>query len=106
MATTAVTAPLEKLRKIRSLDEIRTRGRQAFSAYREQRLGAGELPSDEKFLRVIDAAHFNGTPILAETLWQKFYKNGAERFFPVFGKRVESTAFFRSEFGPAADQFI
>lgn len=100
-------APLEKLKKIRSLDEIRTRGRQAFAAYREQHLGAGELPSDEKFLRLIEASQFNGTPILAETLWHRFYKNGEERFFETFRNQEESIAFFRENFADdAARHFI
>ncbi|MBK8302176.1 MAG: hypothetical protein IPK98_01695 [Chloracidobacterium sp.] len=37
MAVEAMAKPLEKLKKIRSWDEIRTRGGQAISVYREQR---------------------------------------------------------------------
>ncbi|MBV9242104.1 MAG: hypothetical protein JO314_08860, partial [Acidobacteria bacterium] len=99
MAVVPVTAPFEKLKKMRSLDEIRTRGFQALSAYREQKSGMGGLPSDEKFVALIDAAQFNGVPILSETLWQRFYKNGEERFFPVFKRPHRSAEFFLEHFG-------
>ncbi len=73
--------PLEKMKRIRSLDEILTRGGQALTAYRDQMFGGADVPSDEEFVRLIDAEQFGKAPIIAESLWQKFYKNGDKRFF-------------------------
>ncbi len=42
--------PLEKMKRIRSLDEILTRGGQAFTAYRDQMFGGADVPSDEEFV--------------------------------------------------------
>jgi hypothetical protein len=107
MAVVPVTAGLEKLKKIRSLDEIKTRGAQALSAYRDQRKATGELPTDEKFFRSINASQFKGTPIIAETLWQRFYQNGRDKFFASFNDAEGLTAFFRETFGgDAARHFV
>ena len=48
-----MTATLDKIKNIRSLDEIVTRGGQAISAYREQRRGGNSLPTDEEFAALI-----------------------------------------------------
>ena len=91
--------PLEKIKKIRTLEEAITRGGQAFSAYREQRSGGGRIPTDEEFSRVIDRSSFGRAPIIAETLWQKFYKNGSEHFFLPFKDPDESIEVFKKRFG-------
>jgi len=99
--------PIEKMKRIRSLDEIFTRGGQAFSAYREQMLGGVEVPSDEEFVRLIDAEQFGKAPIIAESLWQKFYKNGDKHFFTPFREPESSAASFLAVFGEKpADHFI
>lgn len=90
--------PLHKIKKIRSLDEILTRGGQAIAAFREQKNSA-RLPDDEEFLRLIDSRYFGSTPIIPETLWQKFYSNGSERFFPSFSDTDDAAATFRRTFG-------
>ena len=106
MAVEAMANPLEKLKKIRSWDEIRTRGGQAFSAYREQKLGGREVPSDEEFFSLIDATQFGTAPIIAESLWQKFYKNSEESFFLSFKNRQDSAEAFSITFGlGAAEKF-
>ncbi len=98
--------PLEKLKKIRSWDEIRTRGGQAFSVYREQKRGL-HVPTDEEFINLVDANQFGKAPIIAESLWQKFYKNGEESFFPSFKHPVKTAVQFREIFGEAsAHSFI
>jgi hypothetical protein len=99
-----VAKQLGKIKKLRSLDEILTRGGQAISAYREQRRGGTGIPTDEEFVRLIDVGHFGTAPIIAETLWQKFYKNGEERFFPTFNDAEGSVAAFRETFGHASTQ--
>lgn len=91
--------PLDKIKKLRSLDEILTRGHQALSAYREQILGAAALPSDEEFVRHIKASSFGKTPIIAETLWHKFFKNGETAFFNSFTDRERSLETFSNTFG-------
>ncbi len=90
--------PLDKIKKLKSLDEILTRSGQAISAYREQRRG-GQLPSDEEFISHVNGDQFIGTPIIAETLWQKFFNNGQTCFFPTFNDPVGSIALFRETFG-------
>lgn len=98
--------PLEKLKKIRSWDEIRTRGGQAFSAYRERKR-VPRLPTDEKFVGLIDSAQFGNSPVIAESLWQKFYQNGSECFFPSFQKPEECSDAYRKIFGDeSADMFV
>lgn len=107
MTVEVMANPLDKIRKIRSLDEILTRGGQAISVYREQRRGGENIPSDEQFARLMDASHFRNSPIIAESLWQKFYKNGEERFFPSFRHPRGSAAAYKQIFGAEnADCFI
>lgn len=107
MAVEAMAKPLNKIKKIRSLDEIITRGGQAISVYREQRRGGRDVPTDDEFVRLIDAGQFGTAPVIAESLWQKFYKNGRARFFPVFRQGGESAKAFREIFGDApANRFI
>ncbi|MBP9665275.1 MAG: alginate lyase family protein, partial [Pyrinomonadaceae bacterium] len=98
--------PLSRIKKVRSLDEIITRGGQAISAYRDQR-GGIELPSDESFAKLIDETQFGSAPIIAESLWQAFFKNGSERFFPSLQDRDTSVSAFRATFDDGvAERFI
>lgn len=107
MGVGAMTRPINKMRKIRSLDEFLTRGGQALSVYREQLLGAGSLPSDAEFVRHIKNSSFGRTPIVAETLWQSFYANGRNRFFESFRDRETSVAAYQAIFGEGgAKQFV
>ena len=93
-----MTKPLDKIKKIRSLDEILTRGGQAISVYREQRRG-GQMPTDKEFVRLIDAHQFDKAPIIAESIWRKFYAAGDKRFFTSFKDQTESVAAFTKTFG-------
>ncbi len=98
--------PLTRIKKIRSLDEFITRGGQAISAYREQR-GGSDLPSNKDFAKLIDETHFGSAPIIAESLWQKFFKNGEDRFFPSMQDATVSAAAFRETFGDeTVERFI
>ncbi len=94
------------MKRIRSLDEMITRGGQAFSVYREQVLGGNDIPSDEEFVRLIDAEQFGKAPIIAESLWQKFYKNGEKHFFAPFLDVGSSAASFREVFGEKSAKHI
>ena len=90
--------PLSKLKKLRSLDEVITRGGQALSVYREQKK-AGVEPTDEDLIALIDKEKFGDGPVIAEGLWQKFYTSGVKRFFPVFRESGAAIQRFRTEFG-------
>lgn len=98
--------PLDKFKKIRSLDEVLTRGGQALSVFREQRSGGGEIPTDEEFVKLIDADQFTGKPIIAETIWQKFFKNGSEKFFLAFKEPGTSIEVFHETFGEQAATYF
>ena len=98
MTTATMAKSLDKIKKLRSLEEIITRGGQAFSAYREQRRGGPDVPSDKEFVELVDGRQFGNSPIIAESLWQKFYQNGVERFFPSFRDQESSTRVFRNTF--------
>jgi hypothetical protein len=94
--------PLEKVKKLRSLGEAITRGGQAISAFREQRQGGHQLPNEAEFRSLIDSEQFGTAPIIAETLWQRFFNNGDKHFFAPFRDREASIAIFKEQFGGAA----
>lgn len=77
-----MSRPFEKIKKIRSLDEVFTRGGQVISAYAENRFGESGSISNEEFIKKIDAGYFGRSPIIAESLWQRFFENGEKVFFP------------------------
>lgn len=107
MIDVTMTNPLQKLKRVRSLDEVFTRGGQALSAIREQANGGKSEPSDQEFLKHIDRSQFGKTPVISETIWQKFFNNGAEKFFLAFRDPEASIETFRRSFGPAAvDKFV
>jgi hypothetical protein len=93
--------PLDKLRKIKgkSWEELRTRGGQAFSVYSEQIGLSGKMPTDAEFVELIDKTQFGKSPVIAESLWVKFFKNGDAHFFPSFSQKKETTGAFRQLFG-------
>lgn len=101
MSASPVARPLDKLKRIRSWDELRTRGVQAVSAYREQKR-VPHVPDDAKFLSLIDAAQFGKRPIIAESLWQRFFKHGERSFFPSLTGASLVGRHFRQVFGEAA----
>lgn len=81
-----MTVRLAKFKKIRgrSFGELFSRSGQAVSAYSET-IGLGpHLPTDDEFKRLVDASQFGRSPIIAESLWQKFYNNADQRFFRSF----------------------
>jgi len=102
-----MTVAFAKIKKIRgrSIGELFSRSGQAVSAYGET-MGIGtKLPSDDEFKRLVDATQFGRSPIIAESLWQKFYKNADERFFKSFVG--DTAADFRANVGDkTCDHFI
>ena len=106
MTLEMMTNPLDKIKGIRSLDEMLTRGGQAISVYREQRRGR-DIPTDEEFVRLMDKAKFGTAPVIAESLWQKFYQNADQHFFSSFRRPEKSMAEYKAIFGgEAADEFV
>ena len=99
MTVETMANPLDKIKKIRSFDEMLTRGGQALSVYREQRRRGESVPTDKQFARLMDASQFRSSPVIAESLWQKFYKNGEDRFFPSFRHPSDSAAAYKKIFG-------
>lgn len=102
MTLAAMAKPLDKFKKIRSLDEVLTRGGQALSAFREQRSGGAEIPTDDDLRKLIDPAEFGDTPIFPETIWQRFFDNGSEKFFLSFKNTSQSKDVFRKSFGESS----
>lgn len=106
MSSEIIAKPLNRLTKIRSLDEILTRSGQAISAYREQKRGSS-IPTDEEFIRLIDPNYWGTGPVTAKAVREKFYGSGQEHFFPAFQDRQRATAEFRQTFGDgAAAKFV
>jgi len=102
MTVGSTTNRFAKIKKIRgrSIGELFSRSGQAVSAYSET-IGFGtKLPTDEEFKRLVDASQFGRSPIIAESLWQKFYKNADERFFKSFVG--DTAAAYRKNAGEAA----
>lgn len=108
MAVGTMANPLNKLKKMRgrSWDEIRTRGGQAVLAYSEKIGFGGRIPTDDEFARLVDKEQFGTAPVIADSLWQSFYTNADERFFPSFRRPVDSAYKFRTAFPAAAIHFI
>lgn len=94
-----MTKPLKVIRKMRgrSVSELLARGGQAVSAYSDQ-IGLGsKLPTDAEFKKLVDQTQFGRSPIIGESLWQKFFKNADEQFFRSFVG--ETAANFRAAVG-------
>lgn len=100
--------PLDKLKKIKgkSWEELRARGGQAFAVYSEQFGLSGKMPTDTEFAQLIDKSYFGKSPIIAEGLWVKFFKNGDTRFFPSFSRRKETVESFRNLFGEKNERWF
>lgn len=104
--STAIKMPsrIKKIAKLKSLDEALTRSGQAINAFREQRSGGTAVPSDEEFARLIDSDYWGTRPMIAESLWQDFFRRSRDHFFVSFNEESDS---FVSQFGQArADAII
>lgn len=106
MVTPIKNGPLDKLKKVRSWSELRTRGGQAVSAYSEKFGLGSRIPTDAEFARLIDKGRFNGTPVTPDTLMQEFYLNADRSFFPAFRFDSGSADLFRGLFPGSADIFV
>ncbi len=103
MSVGTMAEPLRKLKKMRgrSWDELVTRGSQVFSAYGEK-LGFGDhVPDDIEFAKLIDSK-YNGASMSPESLWQQFFLNCDETFFPAFKDQFRSAETFVETFGKKA----
>lgn len=87
-----MTKPLKTLQKMRgrSLDELRTRGAQAVSAYREQMSHGRRLPSDDEFKKLLDTQVFGTVPVNDSGIKTLFFDNSDRRFFESFTGDIRS----------------
>lgn len=99
--------PLDGLKKIkgRSWGELRTRGEQVFSAKSEQIGLSGKLPTAAEFRRLIDKKSI-GREVSAQHLFEKFYENGSDCFFPAFRETDATIAAFRKHFGEKSAHYF
>jgi len=83
MDSGAMTKQFKVLQRLRgrSLDELRTRGQQAVSAYRDQMSGVHRLPTDDEFRRLLDPQPFALLPLDDASIKKLFYQNADEHFF-------------------------
>lgn len=106
MTVGSMAKPFEKLKKLRSWDEIKTRGGQALSVYREQKNGAS-IPTDEELVSLLDRESFGSSPIIPESIWQRFYKGGERSFFQSLKKPHLAGQNYRRLFGGSrADETV
>lgn len=92
--------PFDKLKKLkgRSWTEIRSRGEQALSVYKEQFGLGGKLPSDDELHSLLNKSVFGQGKITAEILLERFFEIGEETFFPSFRNTRETVEVFRQKF--------
>ncbi|KXK04166.1 MAG: heparinase II/III family protein [Acidobacteria bacterium OLB17] len=96
-----MTTPFKALKKIRQIgfDELRTRGTQLVSAYRDRITGV-EVPDRTEFFRLLDDDARLYTRNSAESVRQRFFENSRDRFFasmredlaPAFSASVSTQA--------------
>ncbi len=90
--------PLNSFKKIRSLDEILTRGSQAISVFREQKRGSN-IPTDDEFFHHFERSVWGKGPVSVKAFRERFYSWGHEHFLKAFQDRKRSSAEFRETFG-------
>ena len=93
---------LNKLKKLRgrSLDELRTRGRQTLVCLAERAHASRDarLPTDAEFRRLLDPQHL-AAQTDAAALLEHFRTRRAPRFFPSFDDRAATVAEWLRRFG-------
>ncbi len=104
-----MTNPLDALKKLKgkSLEEIRTRGGQALSAYTEK-IGIGnKLPTSDELRQLVEKSQFEGNINLsADVLRARFYNDSLKSFFPSFNSKKETIEAFRGNFEDPAVKFF
>ncbi|MBX3282608.1 MAG: alginate lyase family protein [Acidobacteria bacterium] len=100
-----MTTPFKALTKIRQIgfDELRTRGTQLVSAYRDRLTGV-EAPDRTEFFRLLDDGSRLGAHNSAESIRRLFYENSRERFFGSMREDVPSA--FRAACGATAAESL
>lgn len=96
-----MTTPFKALKKIRQIgfDELRTRGTQLVSAYRDRLTGV-EVPDRTEFFRLLDDDSRLEAHNSADSIRQLFFENSRERFFA--SMREDATGVFAGSCGNAA----
>lgn len=95
--------PINRFKKIRSLDEILTRGGQAISVFREQKRGSS-VPTDDELLGLLDRGVMGKSPLSPAVILDKFYGLGQEHFFTSFKDKERSTRELRARFRVKAER--
>jgi len=101
-----MTTPFKALKKIRQIgfDELRTRGTQFVSAYRDRLTGV-EVPDRTEFFRLLDDDSRLDVHNSADSIRQLFFENARERFFASM-REVDADIFARSCGKAAAENLI
>ncbi len=95
-----MTNPLDTIKKLkgRSLEEIRTRGGQVVSAYSEQIGISGKVPTDKELHQLIDTSSFEDKNLTPQIIFDKFFENSKESFFPSFFAKDKTIESFSENF--------
>ncbi len=104
-----MTNPLKTIKKLKgkSLDEIRSRGGQALSAYTEKIGFSGKLPSDKELFHLVDNSVFPDKGELdSKALFERFFQDSLSSFFPSFVNRENSINAFRHNFGIQTEKYF
>ncbi|HQZ82041.1 MAG TPA: alginate lyase family protein [Pyrinomonadaceae bacterium] len=100
-----MTTPFKALKKIRQIgfDELRTRGTQLVSAYRDRLTGV-EVPDRTEFFRLLDDESRLEAHNSAASIRQLFFENARERFFA--SMREDDAKAFTGSCGNAAAEHL
>ncbi len=96
--------PLDKIKKLKgkSLEELRTRGGQVFSAYSDQIGISGKLPTDKELSQLMDSDYFDSRAFTPQMFFDKFYETSKTNFFPSFSNKEKIKESFINNFGEDA----
>jgi len=100
--------PIDKIKKLkgRGWTELRTRGGQVFSAYKEQIGLSGQLPTDEEFIQLLDTSPFGDLGITKDTLFIKFFELSETKFFSSFRQKEKIIEMLRRLDNRAVGQIL
>jgi hypothetical protein len=103
-----MTNPLETIKKLKgkSLEELRTRGGQVFSAYSEQIGISGKLPTDRELQQIIDSSFFEEKTLTSQIIFDKYYELSGKSFFPAFADREKTIATLVEDFDEDTRRFF
>jgi hypothetical protein len=103
-----MTNPLDTIKKLKgkSLEEIRIRGGQVFSAYSEQIGISGKIPTDQELHQLLETSLFKDKNLTPQIIFDKFYETSQETFFPSFFAKDKTIESFFNNFGDDTAKFF